>query len=147
MTKTQLQAQLEAKKGFVSIIKDALAPDHVAGDPIEKRFWYVNHTNADGTAGKTYVYYLHDTQNDTAWFYNQEIEAVDAKEPSAEQKKLNALQSYLKATFDAFFIVRFDLINNWAEADVFKLTNGQLVQSKVLVFKRESNPIAHLTIT
>lgn len=146
MTKAQLQSAVEAKKGFLSIIKDELAPDHVAGDPIQKRFFYVNHVNADGTAGKTFVYYLWDEANDTAWFYNVETESVDAKEPTTEQKKLNALQAYLKANFNAYFVIRFDFDNNWAEADVFKLTTGKLVASKVMVFKAGNNPISHLEI-
>lgn len=146
MTKQQLQSQIESKVGFHSIIEDKLAPDHVNGDPIEKRYFYINHTNSSGTMGKTYVFYLYDTVNDEAWFYNVEPEAVDNKEPSSEQKKLNELQNYLKANFDAFFIGRFDVENNWAEADVFKLTNGNLVKSSVIVFKRGTNPISHLTV-
>jgi len=146
MTKQELQTAVEAKKGFLSIIKDELAPDHVPNDPIEKRFFYVNHTNTDGTAGKTFIFYLHDTVNDTAWFYNAETESVDTKEPTTEQKKLDALQSYLKSTFSAFFIIRCDLTNNWAEADTFTLVSGKLAAKKVLVFKVGTNPINHLEI-
>lgn len=146
MKKAQLKAQLETKKGFLSIVKDDVAPDNVAGDPIQKRFFYLNHVNADGTAGKTFVYYLHNTETDDAWFYNQEIESVDMKEASSEQKKLTALENYLKANFDAYFVIRYDLNNLWAEADALKLTNGSLVASKVLVFKKGTSPIAHLTI-
>jgi hypothetical protein len=146
MKKADLRAVVEAKKGFHSIIQDEVAPDNVATDDIEKRFFYINHINADGTAGKTYIYYLHDKRNDDAWFYNVEAETVDMKEPVTEQKKLDALSAYLKANFDAYFILRFDTSNNWAEADVFKLTSGQLVKSKVLAFKKGTNPITHLTI-
>jgi hypothetical protein len=146
MTKQQFLDSVVAKKGFHSIIKDEIAPDHVAGDSIEKRFLYVNHTNADGTAGKTFVYYLHDKTNDEAWFYNSETESVDTKEPTTEQKKLDALQAYLKSTFDAFFVIRYDLANNWAEADVYTLNAGTLTASKVLVFKKGSNPISHLNV-
>ena len=143
MTKQELQTKVENKKGFHSIIKDDLAPDNVAGDPIEKRFFYVNHTNADGTMGKTFVYYLHDTENDEAWFYNVETESVDAKEPNTEQKKLNALQNYLGSTFAGFFINRFDLENNWAEADVYEVSGQDLTKSTVLVFKKGSSAITH----
>ena len=146
MTKAQLQTAVEAKKGFKSIIEDKVAPDNISGDPIEKRFFHVNHTNGDGTAGKTFLYYLHDTKNDEAWFYNVETESVDSKEPNADQKKLTALEAYLKVNFDAYFSIRADLVNNWTEADVFKLTAGKLVSSKVMVFKKGSSPISHLTI-
>lgn len=146
MLKADLIAKVQAKKGFKSIIKDALAPDHDPNDPIEKRYLYVNHVNADGTAGKTFVYYLHDPQTDEAWFYNAEVETVDMKEPVSEQKKFDALTAYLKANFDAYFVLRWDTANNWAEADVFTLTNGELVKSRVMVFKKGANHIAHLTI-
>lgn len=146
MKKAQLIQKIKAKKGFHSIIKDELAPDHVQGDPIQKRFFYVNHVNADGTAGKTYVFYLWDEATDDAWFYNMEAEAVDAKEPSSDQKKLSALQNYLKANFNAYFVIRADLENNWAEADTYKLETGKLTYKKVMVFKQGSSPISHLEI-
>lgn len=146
MTKQQLLTTVQAKIGFHSIIQDELARDHVPGDPIEKRFLYVNHANADGTMGKTYVYYLHDVQNDVASFYNVEPESVDVKEPSADQKKVAALENYLKANFNAFFVNRVDLKNNFAHATVYKLDAGNLVESKVIVYKMGTNPISHLPI-
>lgn len=146
MTKQELQTKIENKVGFHSIIKDDVAPDNVPNDPIEKRYFYVNHTNADGTMGKTFVYYLHDTANDVAWFYNMETEAVDTKEPTTDQKKLDALQNYLKATFNGFFINRLDIVNNWAEADVYEVSGQDLTKSTVLVFKQGSNPITHRKI-
>lgn len=146
MTKAQLKTQIESKKGFHSIIADEISPDNVQGDPIEKRYFYVNHTNADGTMGKTFMYYLHDTANDVATFFNDEIEALDAREATANEKKIQALTNYLKANFNAYFVIRIDTTNNWAEADVFKLSSGNLVASKVMVFKTGNNPISHLNI-
>lgn len=146
MTKAQFISAVQAKKGFVSIIKDALAPDHINDDPIEKRYLYINHTNADGTMGKTYVYYLHDVANDAASFYNVETEALDIKEPNTENKKYLALRAYLKANFAAFFLVNHDLDNNWAEAEVFTLSGSDLTRSRVIVYKQGSNPIAHKKI-
>lgn len=146
MTKQQFLDQVAAKKGFHSIIKDDVAPDNVPNDPIEKRYLYVNHTNADGTMGKTFVYYLYDTSNDNASFYNVEPESVDQKEPSVDQKKLNALETYLSTNFNAFFVLRFDMNHNWAEADVFKVSAGKLTKGSVLVFKQKGQPINHLEI-
>lgn len=146
MNKAQFLAAVESKVGFHSIIKDEVAPDHIAGDSIEKRYLYINHINADGTAGKTHIEYLYDTVNDVAWFYNQEREAVDVREPSADQKKLNALEAYLKANFNAYFLIRANLTNNWAEADTYKLEIDKLVHKKVMVYKISNNPIAHLEI-
>lgn len=146
MTKAQFLTAVQSKVGFHSIIEDKLAPDNVAGDPIEKRYLYINHTNADGTMGKTFVYYLLDTVNDVASFYNVEREALDVKEPTAENKKYDALQNYLKANFNAYFIGRFDPINNWAEADTYKLETGKLTKKTVIVYKQGANPISHLEV-
>lgn len=146
MLKQELLDAVAAKKGFVSIAKDDVAPDNVQGDEIEKRYLYVNHTNADGTMGKTFVFYLHNTTTDEAWFYNDEPENVDQKEPNSEQKKLDALAAYMKTNFDAYFIGRFDTTNNWAEADVFMLAAGKLTKKSVLVFKKGTNPINHLEV-
>jgi hypothetical protein len=146
MKKSDLLAAVEAKIGFHSIIEDSVAPDNKPGDQIEKRYLYINHINADGTAGKTFVYYLHETATDDAWFYNVEVEAVDSKEPSSDQKKLDALQAYLATTFDAYFVLKVDIKNNWAEAETFKLNAGALDRKNVLVFKKGNNPITHLII-
>jgi len=146
MTKQELLTKVASKIGFHSIIKDELAPDNVPGDPIEKRYLYINHTNADGTMGKTFVYYLHDVANDVASFYNLEAEALDNKEPASEQKKLDALQTYLKGKYQAYFVTRFDMINNWAIADVYSLSAGTLVKKTVMVFKKGVNPITDLDI-
>lgn len=148
MTKQEFLTTVQNKAGFHSIIKDELAPDNVPNDPIEKRYLYVNHTNSDGTMGKTYVYYLYDEANDNAAFYNVEPEAVDMKAISSNQEKLDALQNYLATNFDAFFVIRYDFTNNWAEADTYKYnTTSKLLDKKtVIVYKKGSNPIAHLVV-
>lgn len=146
MKKADLITTLQSKKGFHSIISDTVAPDNVQGDPIEKRFFYVNHLNADGTMGKTFVYYLWDKATDDAWFYNVEAESVDMKEPSKDQKKFDALLNYLKANFAVFFIIRYDINNSWAEADVFVETAGTLSPKRVVAFKKQGEPVTHLDV-
>lgn len=146
MTKQELITKVENKVGFLSIVQDALAPDNIPGDPISKRYLYINHTNADGTMGKTYVYYLWDTVNDVASFYNVETEALDVKEPSTDQKKLDSFKIYLGTNFSAYFILRSDLQNNWVEADVFTVTGSDLTKSTVLAIKNGTNPINHRKI-
>lgn len=145
MKKTDLITKLENKDGFKSIVSDKKAPDSPDG-ALEKRFLEVATINADGTAGIYHVYYLHDTATDDAWFYNVEVEALDNKAVSSEQVKLNTLADYLKTNFDAYFVVRYDLTNLWAEADVFKLTTGKLVKSSVVVYKKGNSPISHLNV-
>lgn len=146
MTKSELKAKVEAKIGFHSIIQDELAPDHIPGDKIEKRYLYINHTNSDGTMGKTFIYYLHDIEKNIASFYNVETESLDIKEPQTNQKKLILLQNYLKSNFDGFFIIRVDMENNWAEADVYELSGSELTKSSVMVFKPINGAITHRKI-
>ena len=145
MTKQQFLAAVEAKQGFHSIIKDELASDHVPSDPIEKRFLYVNHTNADGTMGKKFVYYLYDTVNDIASFYNVE-EELDLKKLPTKVEQLKALEAYLAGKYQAYFVIRYDLDQKVAEADVFELENSTLTKKRVLVFKKGTNPINDLII-
>lgn len=153
MNKSELLTKVQNKVGFKAIIEDVVALDSPTTNEtnkIEKRFLKVATVNSDGTAGITFVFYLIDTNTQEAWFYNTETEALDIKEPIAEQKKVDALQNYLKANFDAFFLLRWDVVNNWAEADTYELVTGTpntLKPQKVIVYKKGANPIAHLKIT
>ena len=150
MLKQDLITKIQGKVGFKGIISDELAPDSpdvTGANKVEKRFFKVATINADSTAGITFVFYLLDTVTDEAWFYNVEPESVDIKEPNTDQKKLDALQAYLTANFDAFFLIRWDMTRNWAEVDTFKLNAGTLKAQKVIVFKKGANPISHLNIT
>lgn len=146
MTKQQLLDKVAAKVGYHSLVKDELALDNVAGDLIEKRYLYVNHINNDGTMGKKFVYYLLDTVNDLASFYNVE-EELDRFEVSPEVKALQALQAYLGNKYQGYFIIRYDLQQQIAEADVFTLSAGTLTKKTVLVFKKGTNPISDIDVT
>jgi len=136
MNKAALRAVVESKVGFHSIIRDELAPDHIPGDTIEKRFFHINNVNANGTMGKTYVYYLHNTANDEASFYNAEPESVDTQELTAEEKKFRAIDVYLNTTFAAFFVTRRSSFLNkvWVEADVY-VDGASLTKNTVIVTK------------
>ncbi len=148
MTLQALIAKIEAKQGFHSFINGVegeLARDHVPGDPIEKRCFYVNHTNADGTMGKKFVYFLYDRANDSASFYNVE-EELDFKKLPPKVEQLKALEAYLAGKYEAYFVIRYDLDQKVAEADVFELENSTLTKKRVLVFKKGTNPINDLVI-
>jgi len=147
MNKVELITKIEAKVGFVSIIKDELAPDHVVNDPIEKRFLYVNHVNADGTMGKKFVYYLLNTETDEAGFYNVE-EELDSKELPANVKALKALEAYLAGKYEAYFVLRYDLEQKVAEADVFELNadKSALASKKILAYQKGTDPIKDIDI-
>lgn len=149
MNKQEFLTKVQGKVGFKSIIADEQASDTppiTDTNKIEKRFLKVATLNADGTAGITFVFYLEDTVTHEVWFYNTEPEAIDTKEAGADQKKLAALETYLKATFDGHFVIRMDYANNFAEAETFKANAGKLDRKKVLVFKKGTNPITHLEI-
>lgn len=148
MNKAELLQKVQSKIGAGSIIQDELAPDHVEGDKIEKRYLYINHINSNGTAGKTYVYYLYNTETDDTWFYNTEVEHLDPYEPTTDLVKLNALREYLSTNFDAYFLDRekIDLTNNWAEAIVYTKAANELVKETVLVFKKGTGPVTHLKV-
>lgn len=140
MTKEQFIATVESKPQF---IKWAAVPtqQEIIGD-IEKWHGRAFITTVDGV-NVFEVWFIVDKATGEANWQNQ-----DTLEPekNTQIKKLTALETYLKQNFDAFFVLRTDLNNNWAEADVYKLTNGNLVESKVLVFKKGISPISHLNI-
>lgn len=147
MTKAQLQAVVQAKVGFHSIISDELAPDNKAGDPIEKRFFYINHLNADATMGKTFIYYLLDIVGDIASFYNVEPESVDTKELSIQAKKFLAVENYLKTTFAFYFPNRSGSHQNtvWLEADVY--TDGvSLTKTTIIASRVGLGAVTHKTV-
>lgn len=145
-TKNELISLIQSKKGFVRIVSDELANDAIPNDPVEKRVVQVEHSNTDGTAGITNVFYLHDTANDVAKFYNTEPVAFDVNELNAMAKKQEALENYLKGKYDAYFLGRTDLVNNWAEADVFSVVAGKLNRKSILVFKKGANPISDIDV-
>ena len=150
MNKAELLKKIEEKVGFKAIVSDRLAldsPKITNTNKIEKRYFEVATTNADGTAGITFVFYLLDTLNNEAWFYNTEPEAVDIKEPTTENKKLNRLLNYLESNFHSFFVDQVNMDINTVFADVYILEVGSLVKKRVAVFKRGETPIKHLFIT
>lgn len=154
MNKQELKTALGAKKGFVRIIEDTLAPDSIPTDPMQKRYFTVEHVNTDGTAGITYVYYLQDTGSNNnedlqaCKYYNTEPANFDNNEPTAEAKKQTLLEDYLNTKYDAWFLNRVDLQNNWAEADVYKYnaTTKVLDKKTVVVYKKGTSPIADVQV-
>jgi hypothetical protein len=147
MTKQQLLDKVAAKTGYVSIAKDDLAPDHIPGDPIEKRYLYINVLNADGTMGKTYQYYLYNTTDGTAAFYNVESEVLDTKAMTNDQKRFDNIEKYLKQNFHSYFIREVNMNIDTLFADVYTDNGTNLVKQQVAAFKRGTNAIEHKVIT
>lgn len=140
MTKAQFIAAVEAKPNF---IKWAQAPvlKETIGE-IEKWNGIAFINTPDGR--NTYnVWFVVDAATGEATWQN-----ADTMEPekNANEVKRAALEAYLKANFNAFFIGRTDLVNNWAEADVYTLNTGKLTKKSIIVYKQGSNPIAHLDV-
>lgn len=147
MNKADLITKVGSKTGFVRVISDVLAPDNIPNqDLLDKKILKVEHTNSDGTKGVTNVYYLEDKASGDVAFYNQEPQVFDQRAVSLDAQKQEALETYLKANFNAHFINRVDFDNNWAEADTYTLEGGSLTKKTVLVFKDGANPISHLVV-
>lgn len=147
MNKAEFITKVEAKDGYVRTISDALTNDSPVGDT-QKRFLLIETTNTDGTAGITNVFYMLDTVNDVVKFYNVEPVSFDTATKSVPQQTIDALDTYCKATFDAYFLIpdRIDAENKWAVVEAYMVQGADLVKSNVMVFKKGTSPIAHLTI-
>lgn len=143
MTKAELHAEIATKTGFVTIAGDNKSPE-VLPAPYEKRYVEVMVDNEDGTANTVRVSYLYNTDTDDAKYFALEPEGF-VKE-SANVKKQKALEDYLAANYEAYFINRADLTNNWAEADVYTLDTGNLTKKTVLVYKKGTNPITDMDV-
>lgn len=146
MKKTDFITSVEAKKGFVRVIKDEIAPDNIVDDFLEKRYLTVQHLNADQTMGITYIFYVYNKNTDDANFYNQEPENLDVKEETVEVKRLRRMENHLKTKYRAYFINRFDLANFWAEAEVYVQTADKVTKKTVLVLKEGTNPIMDIDV-
>jgi hypothetical protein len=148
MTKAQFISAVKAKSGYVAILADNVAPDSVKGAIKEKRYLVVETLNSDGTKGQTHVYYIHDTENDTAWFYNVEPASFQKEAKSIDQQTLDALNAYCKATFAAYFLIpeRIDATNKWAVVEGYTLISGKLAKKNYMVYKTGTDPIAHVEI-
>ena len=147
MNKAQLLTSIQSKAGFVSIVSDNVAPDSPTGVK-EKRYLVVETLNADSTKGITNVFYIHDTETDTAWFYNVEPVAFDNQYKNIPQQTLEALQNYCKTNFEAYFLIpdRIDAENKWAVVEAYTISSGKLAKSLKMVYKKGTNPITHIDI-
>lgn len=140
MTKSQFIASVEAKSIFKSWAKAPEIKEKI-GD-IEK--WNgVAYISTPNGVNLFDVWFIWDSVKDEAYWQNQ-----DTLEPekNTESVKLKALETYLKNNFNAYFLGRVDIVNNWAEADVYTLTTGKLVKKAVIVYKQGTNPISHLDV-
>jgi hypothetical protein len=140
MTKEQFITAVEAKPNF---IKWALVPAlaETIGD-IEKWRGVAYISTPDGT--NTFnVWFIVDTETGEATWQNVDTLEPDKNTSAAKEK---AFANYLASTFVAYFVNRSDLVNNWAEADVYEVSGQDLAKSTVLVFKQGSNPITHRKI-
>ena len=120
-TDTTVETKGDYKKGYLEFI--VIEP---TGGKNIRQVWYLENTNTGVTSYQT----------------------ANTINPSKNnfEKKLQALTDYLDSNFDAYFLVRDNLDKNWAEVDVLKLTDGKLVSSKVLVFKKGTSAVNHLEI-
>lgn len=140
MTKTEFYAAIEAKPNFVKWVSDEVTAE-ATGD-VKKNFRQALITTPDGR-NVIPVFSIEDIVTGEVTFQN--IDTLTPEENTVVKKEL-ALLNYLKANFFAYFMIRTDLDNSWAEVEVF--TDGtQLTRSRILVYKKAGNPITHKTIT
>lgn len=140
MTKAEFITSIEAKPNFIKWAKAPTVVETIG--EIEKWNGLAYVTTADGK-NTVNVWFMVDTiTGDADWQTQDTLEP----EKNTLTTKQRSLEAYLKANFNAFFIGRIDFENNWAEADVYKITNGKLVKSTVLVYKDNSNVVTHVDI-
>lgn len=137
MTRQEFITAIEAKSTFIKWA-EAPALQETIGD-IEKWRGSAFVITDDGR-NVVNVWFVVDTATGEAFWQNS-----DTLEPEANTfaTKQAFLEKYLKTNFNAYFVNRSDLANNWAEADVYTLTAGNLVKKTVMVYKIGNNPIAH----
>lgn len=135
MTTAQFIASVEAKPQFIKWAKAPAVFDTI-GD-VEKWHGVAFITTPDGT--NTFNVWFMVDGGQATW----QNEDTLNPEVNTTQVKMDALKEYLKATFAGYFILRTDLDNNWAEAEVYTVSGQDLAKSTVLVFKQGTNPITH----
>jgi hypothetical protein len=138
MTKDQFIAQVEAKTIFIKWAQVPAVFETVGG--VEKWRGVALITTPDGT--NLYDVWFIVSDGVATW---QNLDTMEP-EKNSTQTKLDALSDYLKANFNGFFVLRSDLVNNWAEAEVFSVSGADLTRSTVLVFKVGNNPVTHRKI-
>lgn len=143
MTKQEFLTKVQSKPGFVRIVSDSIAPDSRDSE-VDKKFLTVQVQNEDGTNNYVNVFYTENKATLDVNFFA--LEPVSFTKETDNQKKQDALETYLKGKYAAFFITRFDFQNNWAEADVYVQGDGNVSKKTVLVFKRGANPITDVDI-
>lgn len=140
MNKQEFITAVEAKPNFIKWAQTPIVKETVG--TIEHHHGRAYISTNDGTQVFN-VWFFVDTETGEANWQNQDTLDPDN---NANPAKTKALENYLTATFDAFFITKLDLVHNWAEAEVYKLAAGKLSKTTILVFKKGSNPINHLEV-
>lgn len=138
MTLAEFYTNVENTPSFIKWVDEAVEIEARGNVKKMRRDALVNTKDGKNIVGIWFI----DNDGDVAW---QTTNTLEPKE-NTTQKKQAALEAYLSAQFNAYFINRADLDNNWAEADVYTVKSGVLEKSVVLVFKRGNNPISHLVV-
>ena len=146
MKKTDFLTKVQSITGFVSVLKDIETQDNIKESDIEKRQLSIEHTNKDGTAGVTSVFYLENKKTGEVRFYNDEPKSFEKDAVSDEAKKQQSLEAYLTGKYQAFFVNRIDIKNLWAEADVYQIENGKLRKKTVVVYKKGGEKVSDVDV-
>ena len=134
MTKAEFIQSVEAKATFIKWVEAPVVKETV-GEGIEK--WCgLAYMKTDAGANTVHVWFIWDSLKDEAQWQTADT--------FAPQERIASINSYLKDTFDAFFVLRIDVNNDWAEADVFVI--GATVLTKRVLVYRSSGVITHKDI-
>jgi len=89
------------------------------------------------------IWFIRNTVTDETGY-----QTANTLDPTKNLTKIKqaVLTNYLETNFEAYFIERLDFVNNWAEATVYEVATNDLSMSKVLVYKKGTNPVTHKKI-
>lgn len=145
MLKQEFINSVLAEPSVISLLPGTEVIHETYGD-YEKGSFRVLIVEPQGGQNFRDVWFIRNTKTDETGY--QTLNTIDTKKNTYDARH-DKLEKYLGANFHAYFIIRANLEEFWAEADVFKLNADGLGVTKqtVLVFKKGANPIKHLPLT
>ena len=141
MTKEEFKTAVEAKPNFIKWAK-APAVNVLNGQPevygdIEKHHGLAYISTPDGT--NTYnVWFMVDTATGEATW--QSHDTMEPEKNTADAK-LKVLNDYIDANFVGGFVIRMNLDENYAEAEVYEAGIGR---KTILVYKPQGQAVTHI---
>lgn len=137
-TKQEFIAEVLAEPNVIELLPNTDQVDETVGD-YEKGRFYVLLNEEQGGKNFRAVWYIRNTQTDETTY--QTANTINLKKNNIDAK-LDALEKYCNANFLAHRVVEFTGAN-WAEVEVYEMTDPTITKKKVVVYKTGNNPITH----